>query len=314
MSSGCVLIDVESTTLTLEEQALLRHPVCAGIILFSRNYQNAEQLRALTAHIRQINPQALIAVDQEGGQVQRFREGFTRLPAMSYWGGRYERDPQACYRQLTESVGIVSSELRDVGVNLNMVPVLDLNHHMNAMIGERSLHGCPAVVSALGQIVIQEMHRQHFPSVGKHFPGHGRVVLDSHHALPVDPRDWSMLWPADLQPFVALIPQLDAIMPAHIIFSAMDHRPVSFSPVWLKEILRHQLNFQGLIISDDLTMAAAATRGSYAQRAVESFLAGCDLLLVCNNRLGAIEALEALRPYDRRESAKRIAFFRRNML
>ncbi len=306
---GCVLIDIAGTELTQEDQELLQHPVCAGIILFSRNYQNRQQLRALCASIRKINCHALIVVDQEGGRVQRFREGFTILPPMSYWGELYDSSPQTCLRQLGQSLHILTSELRDVGISISLMPVLDLNHRLSTVIGERSLHTCAETVAKLGEIIIDELHRARFPAVGKHFPGHGAVVADSHHDLPQDPRIWSQLWQHDLKPFVALIHKLDAIMPAHIIFSAIDHRPVSFSPLWLKEVLRGHLNFQGLIISDDLSMAAAATRGPYGQRAIESWQAGCDLLLVCNNRTGAMQALEALLPYDRRQSARRIANF-----
>lgn len=307
--TGCVLIDLEGTTITEDEQQLLRHPVCAGIILFSRNYENPQQLRTLTNAIRKVNPQALIAVDQEGGRVQRFRNGFTALPPMSHWGEMHDQNPQICHQQLSQSIHVLSSELRAVGVNLNLIPVLDVNHHVSTVIGGRSLHSNAEVVAELGHWVIQEMHRQHFPAVGKHFPGHGGVVLDSHKDLPVDHRNWAELWAQDLRPFVALIHQLDAVMPAHIIFPAMDHRPASFSPFWLQEVLRRQLNFQGVIISDDLTMAAAATRGSYADRAIESFQAGCDLLLVCNNRPGAIAALDALLPHDRTVSTIRLTAF-----
>lgn len=304
-----LLIDLEGLTVTAEERELLRHPVCAGVILFSRNYQNLPQLRALTKEILQINPQALIAADQEGGRVQRFREEFTRLPAMSHWGSVYDQDPLTCYRELTSALHILTQELRNAGVNLNLIPVLDLNHQRSELIDDRSLHTQPDIVIELGELVIHELHKQGFPAVGKHFPGHGAVTLDSHHALPVDDREWAAIWRQDLRPFVALMHQLDAIMPAHIVFSAMDHRPASFSPFWLQEVLRKQLNFQGVIISDDLTMAAAATRGGYAERAVESFQAGCDLLLVCNNRPGAIASLTALLPYNRRESLQRLSRF-----
>lgn len=306
---GCVLIDIAGTELTSADQELLQHPVCAGVILFSRNYQNRRQLRALCAAIRKINCHALIVVDQEGGRVQRFREEFTALPPMSYWGELYDSSPQTCQLRLTQSIHILTSELRDSGISISLMPVLDLNHRISTIIGGRSLHAGANQVSELGRLIIDELHRQRFPAVGKHFPGHGAVAADSHHDLPEDPRLWSQLWNQDLRPFVALLSKLDAIMPAHIIFSAIDYRPVSFSPLWLKEILRRRLAFQGLIISDDLSMAAAATRGSYGQRAIESFQAGCDLLLVCNNRPGAQLALEALLPYDRRQSARRIANF-----
>jgi beta-N-acetylhexosaminidase len=306
---GCVLTDIAGTELTPEDKEILRHPVCAGIILFARNYQNRKQLRALCAAIRQINSHALITVDQEGGRVQRFRDEFTLLPAMSHWGKLYDSSPQNCLRQLTQSVHILTSELRDAGVFISLMPVLDLNHGVSAIIGERSLHSKPEIVSELGRWTIEELHRQRFPAIGKHFPGHGAVSADSHQALPEDIRQWSQLWRQDLQPFVSLIHQLDAIMPAHIIFSAMDYRPVSFSPFWLKEVLRRRLAFRGLIISDDLSMAAAATRGGYADRAIESFQAGCDLLLICNHRQGAQQALESLLTLDRRQAARRISSF-----
>lgn len=290
---GRILIDIAGSTLTAEDQELLQHPLCAGLVLFSRNYQNQTQLRQLTEAIRKIKPAALIAVDQEGGRVQRFRDGFTRLPPMSHWGNLYEQDRQACYRELTQTIFTLCAELRSAGVNLNFMPVLDIDHGVSTVIGDRSLHSHPAVVAELGGLIISELHRQGFPAVGKHFPGHGAVALDSHLALPVDERDWTALWQQELQPFRTLIHQLDAIMPAHVVFSALDHRPACFSPFWLKEVLRYQLNFRGLVISDDLSMNGAASRGSYAQRAMEAIQAGCDLLTICNNRDGAVAALGA---------------------
>ncbi len=289
-----ILIDLEGFEISPSEQKLLLHPYCTGIILFSRNYQNLQQLRSLTTHIRQLKPQALIAVDHEGGRVQRFRDGFSLLPPMKYWGELFDKNRQLCCQQLSQTIHKVCTELREAGINLNLIPVLDLNHEVSAVIGERSLHSKPEVVSELGRLIIQEMHKQKFPAVGKHFPGHGAVVLDSHLNLPIDNRDWTTLWHGDMKPFVDLIHQLDMIMPAHIVYSAMDSRPIGFSPFWLKEVLRYKLGFKGLIISDDLSMGAAATRGGYTARAREAFLAGCDLLLVCNNRSGAEEALEAL--------------------
>jgi beta-N-acetylhexosaminidase len=304
-----ILIDLAGVALTAEDRELLRHPVCAGVVLFSRNYQHLKQLQALTQAIREINPQALIAVDQEGGPVQRFRNGFTPTPSMAHWGRLYDQNPQNACRQLLQTIACLSRELREAGVNLNLIPVLDLNRQISAVIGERSLHSDPEVVTLLAEQLIEELQRQHFPAVGKHFPGHGGVAPDSHQILPVDSRDWATLWRQDLRPFIQLLPQLNAIMPAHIVFEAMDHRPVSFSPFWLQEVLRRQLRFTGLIISDDLTMGAAATQGDYAQRAVQAFLAGCDLLLICNHRPGAIRALDALLPLNRTESIQRFSTF-----
>ena len=304
-----ILIDLEGTLLSVEESELLKHPVCSGVVLFSRNYHDRSQLCHLTDSIRRVNPMALVAVDQEGGRVQRFLDGFTVLPPMSHWGQSYQRDPQACIHQLSLSLHTMATELQQVGVNLNLIPVLDINHGKSEIIGERSLHHDPKIVAELGHLIINELHRYHFPAVGKHFPGHGAVVADSHQTLPVDHRDWTTIWNKDLMPFVALTSQLDAVMPAHIIFSAMDNRPASFSPFWLQEVLRGKLGFQGLVMSDDLTMNAAASRGDYRERAVEAFLAGCDLLLICNNRSGAIDALNTLLNYDRQQSMRRIANF-----
>lgn len=304
---GCVLIDLEGYSLSPEDRELLMHPVCAGIILFARNFQNPPQLKQLTAAIKHINPNAIIATDHEGGRVQRFREGFSILPPMSHWGTVFEHDPQLCLLQLSQMMHTMASEILSVGVNLNLIPVLDLNYQINEAIGERSFHRDINIVTELARLVITELHRHGLPAVGKHFPGHGFVPADSHYALPIDERNWNELWQKDLRPYVALSSQLDAIMPAHIVFSAMDNKPVGFSTFWLQEVLRNQLNFQGVIISDDLTMAAAATRGSYADRGLEAFQAGCDLLLVCNNRAGAIDVLSALLPLDRRISASRIA-------
>lgn len=304
-----ILIDLEGYELTTEESRLLRHPVCSGVVVFSRNYQNPDQLRQLTAAIRCVNPSAIIAADQEGGRVQRFREGFTDLPSMAYWGKRYREDQQDCIRQLSQTLYTMSNELHRAGINVNLMPVLDLNHGISEVIGERSLNSDPNIVAELGGLIIDELHRHHFPAVGKHFPGHGAVIADSHKALPVDDRDWNVLWHKDLLPFVALANQLDAIMPGHLVFSAMDNKPAGFSSFWLKEVLRNQLGFQGLIISDDLSMNAAAIFGNYRERARQALLAGCDLLLVCNNRSGAIEALSALSEMDRHQSVQKLTVF-----
>ncbi len=306
---GCVLMDLESTELTFQEQELLQHPVCAGVILFSRNYQSPEQLKSLIQQIKKLRPNSIVATDQEGGRVQRFRAGFTVLPSMSHWGKCYDQDQQSCYEQMNKTISAMVHEIGAVGINLNLMPVLDLNHGISEVIGERSIHSDPNVVITLGELIIDQLQREGFCAVGKHFPGHGAVAADSHLSLPIDKREWSNLWDKDLRPFVNLIGKLDGIMPAHILFPMIDHRPTTFSPFWLREILRNKLGFQGLIISDDLNMNAVSSYGNFAQRAILALEAGCDLLLVCNNRLGFIEVLSALYPYDRSECAMRIKQF-----
>ncbi len=307
-----VILDIAGTELTVEDKALLRHPACAGIILFTRNYRDIPQLKTLTQSIRQIAPNAIISVDQEGGRVQRFREGFTTLPAFSAWGKKYEEDSQSCLLAMAEATQTLCNELRGVGVNFNLVPVLDLNRGVSEVIGQRSLHRNPQTVVTLAGHFINHLHQGGFPSVAKHFPGHGAVAVDSHFALPVDHREWSDIQ-EDLYPFVQLFSKLDAIMPAHIIFEKMDDKPVTFSRHWLKTVLRQQLNFKGLVISDDLSMEATAKYGSYGQRALLASEAGCDLLLVCNNRAGAIEALESVEKHTDAESSQRIKIFKQKL-
>lgn len=307
--NGQVILDIAGTELTAEDKALLCHPACAGIILFTRNYQDITQLKNLTQSIRQISPHALIAVDQEGGRVQRFREGFTTLPPFSAWGKKYDQDSQTCLLEMAEATQTLCNELRGVGVNFNLVPVLDLNRGVSEVIGQRSLHRNPQIAVTLAGSFIDHLHQGGFPSVGKHFPGHGAVAVDSHFGLPVDHREWSDIQ-EDLFPFVQLLSKLDAIMPAHIIFEKMDANPVTFSTYWLRNILRQQLNFNGLVISDDLSMEATTQFGSYGQRALLASEAGCDLLLVCNNRAGAVEALESVARHIDIESSQRIKIFK----
>jgi beta-N-acetylhexosaminidase len=293
---GCILIDIQGLELTAEDKELLKHPACAGVIIFSRNFKDILQLKNLTQQIRQTFPHPILAIDQEGGKVQRLRQGFTTLPPLAHWGRYYQQNPQACLKELADTFQKMAQELLAVGINFNLIPVLDLNHGLNEMIGERSLHWDPEQVIALGTYIVKTLHQSGLPAVGKHFPGHGAVVADSHHDLPIDSRDWETIYQQDMRPFTQLSQQLDAIMPAHIIFPQVDPNPVTFSSYWLKTILRKKLNFQGVIISDDLSMGAAAKFGSYGERTAKALQAGCDLLLVCNNRAGAIEALENALP------------------
>lgn len=293
MTQGFVYIDIDGTELTAEDERWLAHPRTAGVVLFRRNFVNKPQLKALTQAINAIDSSLVISVDQEGGRVQRFRDDFTMLPAMRHWGEYYQDSPERAKQALREYTKIMAEELFDVGIHLSLMPILDVDHGVSWVIGGRSFFSKPEVVIDLARTMIDTMQTLGMPTTGKHFPGHGGVALDSHISLPEDKRTWDELWNDDIKPFAALAGQLDAIMPAHVVYPLLDDKPAGFSSFWLKEVLRERLEFDGVIMSDDLTMAGAAMAGSYTDRSREALNAGCDLLLVCNNRAGAIEVLEA---------------------
>lgn len=309
MSYGCVIIDVEAHELSPEERELIQHPAVAGIILFTRNYHDKAQLRALTQSIKKIRPSLIISVDQEGGRVQRFRSEFTALPPMAHFGELYEKDPKFACSELIKTAETMVNELQAVGVNLNWAPVLDINHGVSDIIGNRSFSAHPVIVTELARVFIKTLHQLGMPVTGKHFPGHGAVVADSHLELPVDERSLNEIQAIDLKPFAALSKELDAIMPAHIVYKSVDPKPAGFSSYWLQQILRQELGFEGVIVSDDLTMAGAAIAGGYSDRAHLALEAGCDLLPVCNNRQGALEVLDALETHENELSAQRISHF-----
>ena len=309
MSYGCAIIDFAGFELDSEEQELLKHPQVAGIILFTRNYHDKAQLSALTAHIKKIRPRIIISVDQEGGRVQRFRSGFADLPPMAHFGELYQENPQAAQLELVKTTELMIKELYAVGVNLNWAPVLDVEQGVSEIIGNRSFSQDPAILLQLARTFIDTCHKFKMPVTGKHFPGHGGVAADSHLELPVDSRSKEEITALDLKPFKELAPVLDAIMPAHVVYSAIDPQPAGFSKYWLQTVLRGQLGFQGVIVSDDLTMAGAAIAGSYSDRAHLALEAGCDLLPVCNNRAGAVEVLDSLGTYQNSQSQQRIGTF-----
>lgn len=289
-----VVLDIAGTTLNEEDRELLRHPVISGVILFTRNYESPIQLTRLTHDIHAIRPELHIVVDQEGGRVQRFREGFVELKAMSTFGELYLTDPEQAVVVLRQQLMTMIKELRSVGVTATLLPVLDLNYGRSWIIGERSFGRDPLVVTALARVLIDTLHSFGMPVTAKHFPGHGFVTLDSHHELPVDDRPFDTLKNNDLRPFFDLIHDCDVIMPAHIVFSAVDALPVGFSPYWLKTILRKELGFKGKIMTDDLSMKATEVYGDYRARARAAIDAGCDILLVCNHREGAIQVVETV--------------------
>jgi len=294
------MLDLEGTELTAEERELLRHPAVGGVILFARNYQDPGQVAALTSAIHALRePRLLIAVDQEGGRVQRFRAGFTRLPPAGRFGALHRHQPQRA-RQAAERVGwLMAAELRAVGVDFSFAPVLDLDRGVSRVIGDRAFaHGVNAV-SDLAAAWMAGVHAAGMAAVGKHFPGHGGIAADSHLELPVDGRSLADLTVEDLVPFARLIDHgLEAIMPAHVVYPRIDTQPAGFSRFWLGEVLRGRLGFQGVVFSDDLNMAAAGAGGDYRERAKAGLAAGCDMLLVCNNRPAAVETVAALHDHD----------------
>lgn len=294
MNRGPVMCDLEGLALTSAERDLLQHPQVGGIILFARNYASPQQVRDLTAAMRAIRPDLLIAVDQEGGRVQRFREGFTRLPPMQELGNRYRQRSGSGLELARQCGWVMASEVRACGVDLSFAPVLDVDCDYSSIIGNRAFSASPDDVVAVASAFIDGMHDAGMGAVGKHFPGHGAVIADSHLETPYDARSYEEIESRDLLPFAKLIHKLDGIMPAHLVYSSLCDKPAVFSPFWLKTILRGKLGFKGVIFSDDLSMEGAAMIGSFSQRTAEALEAGCDMILVCNNRGATMEILDYL--------------------
>lgn len=300
MAHGPVMLDLAGTGLSAEEKKRLQHPACGGVILFTRNFESPAQLQALVDEIHALRtPPLLVAVDHEGGRVQRFRDGFTRLPPMAWFGCTYDESPQRAMQEAREVGWLMAAELRAVGVDFSFAPVLDLGRGVCDVIGDRAFHRNPQVVAELAHAWMSGMHEAGMPAVGKHFPGHGAVVEDSHLDLPVDSRPLRNLQMEDLLPFQRMIHYgMEAVMPAHVVYSEADAQPAGFSSYWLKTVLRGQLEFSGVIFSDDLSMGAAAHTGAYEQRADAALEAGCDMVLVCNNPEAAEAVLAHLRDYQ----------------
>lgn len=295
MTLGPVMLDIEGAALSPEDRELLAHPNVGGVILFSRNYQSPEQLKELTREIHALrHPELVIAVDQEGGRIQRFRDGFTPLPSMHMLGRQFDLDRERAL-QVAETCGwLMAAELRAVGVDVSFAPVLDLDYGLSEVIGDRALHRDPEVVARLAGRFAAGMRHAGMGAVGKHFPGHGGVTADSHHALPQDRRPYADLLD-DMRPYELLIAEgLAGVMAAHIIYARLDRLPAGFSRWWLGTELRIRLRFQGAIFSDDLSMAGAAFAGRPEERARLALEAGCDVVLVCNDRPAAVRVVEAL--------------------
>lgn len=297
MTLGPLMVDLVGLELSEQERDVLQHPLVGGVILFSRNYDSPEQISALTESIRALrDPHLIISVDHEGGRVQRFRKGFTRLPPVGALGKHYMQHPNQTLERAEVSGWLMAAELRTVGVDFSFAPVLDLDYGVSEVIGDRSFHRDPEAVTAMARAYIAGMKRAWMPAVGKHFPGHGAVEVDSHIGLPVDSRHFEDMLQADMLPFRQLCNSgLDGIMPAHIVYEQSDELPAGFSPFWIKEVLRERLGFQGVVLSDDLSMEGAAVMGGSLERAEAALSAGCDMVLVCNKPDSVIEVIDGLK-------------------
>jgi len=296
MNLGPLMIDLAATTVTADERELLKHPLVGGVILFTRNYSDPEQLAALVRAVHSVRSAPLIvAVDQEGGRVQRFRAGFSALPPARRIGHEYDLEARSGIA-LARVIGwLMAAELRAAGVDISFAPCVDLDRGMSEVIGDRAFHESSEAVSQLALAWMHGMREAGMAATAKHFPGHGAVVADSHLTLPVDRRPLADL-AADLTPYRRLIANgLPAVMVAHLLFPAVDSLPASLSGRWIRDVLRGELRFQGVVFSDDLCMGgAAAAYGDVVARARQALAAGCDMLPVCNNRASVIELLDQL--------------------
>ena len=308
MSLGPIMMDLEGTMITPVERELMENPLIGGIILFTRNFVSIEQISALVAEVHALrSPHLLVAIDHEGGRVQRFHDGFTRLPPARVFGSMYNDDADKARRYAEQAGWLLASELRAIGVDFSFAPVLDLAHGVSGVIGDRAYHSRPEVVATLAYASMRGMLRAGMQAVGKHFPGHGGVAEDSHLASPVDHRELKVLLKEDIAPFAKMIANdLSGIMPAHVIYDKVDSRPAGYSKIWLQDILRKRLHFQGVIFSDDLSMEAAGIAGGYGNRAQQALEAGCDMVLVCNHPEAVSQVVDQLQGYSNPTSQLRL--------
>jgi beta-N-acetylhexosaminidase len=309
---GPVMLDVAGLALDADDRRRLLHPGCGGVILFSRNFESPAQLAALVASIHALRTPSLpVGVDHEGGRVQRFRAGFTAIASMGSIGARWADDPADACRRAELAGHVMAAELRACGVDFTFAPVLDLALGRSDVIGDRAFHADPAAVTVLGRALVRGLRRAGMASVGKHFPGHGYAEADSHVDVPVDPRSLDDILAADALPYARLAPgDLAAVMPAHVVYPAVDALPAGFSSYWLQEVLRRRLGFDGAILSDDLSMEGARVAGDVCERGRAALGAGCDLVLVCNRPDLADQLLASPLPLVGAESARRLSALR----
>jgi beta-N-acetylhexosaminidase len=291
------MVDIAGTELTPEDIQVLSHPLVGSVILFSRNYRDVAHVSSLTAAIRAVrSPALLVAVDHEGGRVQRFRDGFTRLPPVRTLGRRYDEDRREGLSLAKGAGWLMASELRAVGVDFSFAPCVDLDYGVSEIIGDRAFHRDPDAVAALAVAYMSGMREAGMAAVAKHFPGHGAVIADSHVALPIDRRKFVDL-EADIRPYRLLIENnLAGVMGAHVVFPAVDALPASLSKRWILSVLRGEMGFHGCVFADDLTMAGAAAFGGVIERSELAFAAGCDVLPICNDRQAVKSVLHHFGP------------------
>ncbi len=294
MSLGPIMTDVSGVVLTDEDRELLEHPAIGGVILFSRNYVDDQQLRDLVGSVAALRtPSLLIAIDQEGGRVQRFADGFTRLPPLRWFGQQFNLDPAAARSLAHKAAWIMAVELLEFGIDFSFAPVVDIDWGLSEVIGDRAFHADPEVVSSLALSYTQGMRAAGMASVAKHFPGHGGVAADSHVSLPEDNRPYTDLI-EDLKPYQCLIDHgLQGIMPAHVRYTEVDQQIASMSEYWLRTELRENLGYKGAVFSDDLSMAGAGVVGEVPERVVTTIKAGSDMVLICNDRDAVVATLDA---------------------
>lgn len=305
---GPLMADVGGLALTAEERDILAHPLIGGVILFARNYSDPEQLRALCAELSALKrPRLLLAVDHEGGRVQRFRVGFTRIPAMGTLGKRYEETPAGALEEARTLAATIGRELGAYGIDLCFAPVLDRDTGISQIIGDRAFAADPQRIVELARAFRAGLNAAGMAATGKHFPGHGGVAADSHAELPVDRRSFAELELQDLAPFRALVEDgIESLMMAHVRYSAYDDRPASLSRRWIRGLLRSQWQYNGAVFCDDLSMGGAKAVGEVEERAQLALDAGCDMLPVCNDREALLKLLAALKPKQRRLASARL--------
>ncbi len=309
MSLGPVMLDIEGLSLSPADRDLLREPAVGGVILFTRNYESVEQVTDLVAEIRALrSPPLLVAVDHEGGRVQRFREGFTQIPPMRRIGREFDRDPGAGLQAAREAGWLIASELRAAGIDLCFAPCVDLDWGVSEIIGNRAFHRNPGVVADLANAFSRGLRSAGMAAVAKHFPGHGAVLADSHLKLPVDRREYGLILD-DMRPYAKLVSNsaIAGVMLAHIVYEQIDAQPAGFSAYWIQRELRERLGFGGAVFCDDLSMHATREFGTMAERARLALDAGCDMILVCNDREAAHDAVDALGTWSNPLSLVRLA-------
>lgn len=306
---GPVMVDINGFELTEDDKTLLLNPLVGGVILFTRNFETQSQIFKLIQSIKNLRaPALLVAIDHEGGRVQRFRDPFTVIPALNHLGKMYDNEPTKALDDAEIFGWLTAIELLAFGVDFSFTPVLDIDYAVSGVIGDRAFHSQAKVISKIAAAYIKGLHHAGMKSTGKHFPGHGGTAADSHTDIPVDTREFNELLENDILPFSELIPDLlDAIMPAHVIYEKVNAIPAGFSPFWLKEVLRDKLKFEGVIFSDDLDMKGASSISEYyAGRAQAALDAGCDMVLVCNNREGALDVINNLTYSNSDESSQHL--------